>query len=62
MQTVRQYLQAGFIDELHLVYSPVFLGTGESLLSGIDMPKLGFSVTERVNTEDATHVMLSKEV
>lgn len=62
VQTVRQYLQAGLIDELHLVYSPVFLGTGESLLSGIDMPKLGFSVTEKVNTEDATHVILSKKV
>ncbi|QDK36392.1 dihydrofolate reductase family protein [Bdellovibrio sp. NC01] len=61
VQTVRQYLQAGLIDELHLVYSPIYLGTGESLLAGIDMPKLGFSVTEKVNTENATHVILSKK-
>jgi dihydrofolate reductase len=60
VQTVREYLKAGLIDELHLVYSPVFLGSGESLLSGIDMPKLGFSVTEKAETADATHIVLSK--
>lgn len=61
VQVVREYLKAGLIDELHLVYSPVFLGSGESLFSGIDIPKLGFSVTEKANTEDATHIILSKK-
>jgi dihydrofolate reductase len=60
-QVIREYLKAGLIDELHLVYSPVFLGSGESLLTGIDMPKLGFSVTEKAHTEDATHIILSKK-
>src|SRR5690349_5383731 len=32
--TVRQYLQAGLIDELHLALRPVLLGAGESLLAG----------------------------
>jgi dihydrofolate reductase len=61
VQTIREYLKAGLIDELHLVYSPVFLGSGESLLSGIDMPKLGFSVTEKAETAHATHIILSKK-
>ncbi|OQW55034.1 MAG: deaminase [Proteobacteria bacterium SG_bin7] len=60
VQVIREYLKAGLIDELHLVYSPIFLGSGENLLSGIDMPKLGFSVIEKAYTKDAMHVVLSK--
>jgi len=61
VQVIREYLKAGLIDELHLVYSPVFLGSGESLFSGIDMPKLGFSVTEKTDTPDATHIILGRK-
>jgi dihydrofolate reductase len=61
VQVIREYLQAGLVDELHLAYSPVFLGSGESLFSGIDMPKLGFSVTEKAQTADAMHIILSKK-
>jgi dihydrofolate reductase len=58
--TVRQFLQAGYIDEMHLAFSPVFLGAGENLLAGIDLPKMGFKVTETVNTERAMHVRLKR--
>jgi dihydrofolate reductase len=58
--TVRQYLQAGEIDELHLAFSPVFLGKGEPLFAGIDLPALGYRLTERVATELATHIVLTK--
>ena len=58
--TVRQYLSAGLMDELHLAISPVLLGRGEHLLAGIDMVKLGYTCTERVATERATHVVLAK--
>jgi len=61
VQVIREYLKAGLIDELHLAYSPVFLGSGEMLLAGIDMPKLGFSVTEKMHTEHAMHVVLSRK-
>ena len=60
VSTIRQYLQAGLIDELHLAFSPVFLGRGENLLSGIDLPAMGFKPAERVATEEATHVVLRK--
>jgi dihydrofolate reductase len=58
--TVRQYLEAGLVDELHFAISPVFLGRGEALFPGIDLPALGFQVTEHVVTEFATHVVLGK--
>ena len=58
--TVRQYLRAGQIDELHLALAPVVLGQGEALFEGIDLRALGYSVTERVATENATHVVLTR--
>jgi dihydrofolate reductase len=60
VSTIRQYLQAGSIDEMHLAVSPVLLGSGEHLLSGIDLPALGFAVTEHVATAAATHIVLTK--
>ena len=60
VSTVRQYLQAGLIDSLHLALAPVALGQGEALFSGIDLSGLGFSVTEHTATENATHVVLTK--
>jgi dihydrofolate reductase len=58
--TIREYLQAGLLDELHLAISPVLLGSGEHLLAGIDLPKLGFSVTEHVASARATHIVLTR--
>lgn len=60
MSTVRQYLRAGLIDELHFAISPVFLGRGESLLDGFDLPALGFAVTEQALTHKAMHVILTR--
>jgi dihydrofolate reductase len=59
--TVREYLRAGLIDEMHLAISPVLLGAGESLLAGIDLPSLGFRCIEHVPTALATHVVLRKD-
>jgi dihydrofolate reductase len=58
--TIRQYLQAGLIDELHLVSRPVLLGSGENLFNGIDLRALGYECTVSVAGERATHVMLRK--
>lgn len=60
VSTVRQYLQAGAIDEMHLALSPVVLGRGESLFADIDLPGLGYRVTEVVPTELATHVVMTR--
>jgi dihydrofolate reductase len=58
--TIRQYLRAGLIDEMHLAISPVLLGSGEHLLAGIDAPNLGYQCTEHVPTASATHVVLTR--
>ncbi|HEY1957452.1 MAG TPA: dihydrofolate reductase family protein [Polyangiaceae bacterium] len=58
--TIRQYLEAGLVDELHFAIAPVLLGTGESLFGGIDLLRLGYEVSEHVATEKATHVVLTK--
>jgi dihydrofolate reductase len=58
--TIRQYLTAGLIDEIHLVISPVLLGRGELLLAGIDTVSLGYKCTEHASTDHATHVVLTK--
>jgi dihydrofolate reductase len=58
--TVRQYLQAGLVDEMHLAMAPTLLGRGENLLGGIDLTALGFRCTEHVGTPDAQHVVLSR--
>ena len=58
--TIRQYLTAGLIDELHLAISPVLLGRGEPLLAGIDTARLGYRCTEHVATARALHVVLTR--
>jgi dihydrofolate reductase len=58
--TIRQYLQVRLIDEMHVAVTPVLLGVGEPLFAGIDLPRLGYAVTEHVPSEKATHVVLSK--
>jgi dihydrofolate reductase len=58
--TLRQYLQAGLIDELHLAIAPVLLGAGEALFAGIDCARLGYRCIEHVPTAAATHVVLGR--
>jgi dihydrofolate reductase len=59
--TIRQYLRAGLIDELHLVMRPVLLGVGESLLEDIDLCALGYECAKAVAGERATHLFVRKK-
>lgn len=58
--TIRQYPEAGLIDELHLAISPMLLGSGEHLFANLDTPALGYHCTEHVATADAMHCVLTK--
>jgi dihydrofolate reductase len=60
VETIRQYLAAGLIDEMHLAFSPVLLGEGENLFAGVNLPRLGFAPVETVAGEEATHVLLKR--
>ena len=61
VSTVRQYLKAGLIDELHFALSPVLLGLGEAMFEGLDLPALGYRVMESTATDLATHVVLGRD-
>jgi dihydrofolate reductase len=58
--TIRQYLQAGLVDEMHVAIAPTILGTGENLFSGLDLVRLGYRCTEHVATPSATHFVMTK--
>ncbi len=58
--TVRAYVAAGLVDELHLAVSPALLGRGEPLFAGLDWPALGYRVAEHVTTEKALHLVLRR--
>ena len=61
VSTIRQYLSAGLIDELHLAIVPALLGAGENLLVGLNLPSLGYECSDRIEGERATHVTLKKQ-
>lgn len=58
--TLREYLKAGLVDEMHLAISPVLLGVGENLFAGLDLASLGFRVAEHTPSSAATHLVLAK--
>jgi dihydrofolate reductase len=58
--TIRQYVRARLVDDLHLATSPVLLGRGEALFGGMDWRALGYRCVERTAGEKATHVILAK--
>ena len=60
VSTLRQYLQAGLVDEMHLAFVPTLLGRGESLLAGMDLRALGYEVSEQAATPNALHVVMTK--
>ena len=61
VSTVQQYLRAGLVDELNLAISPVLLGSGERFLGDIDLVNLGYTCTEHIAGERATHVVLTRQ-
>jgi dihydrofolate reductase len=62
VSTIRQYLLAGLVDEIHFAYSPVLLGRGENLLAGIDLPALGFTVHSYAASPNVLHARISKKI
>jgi dihydrofolate reductase len=60
VSVLRQCLASNLIDEMHLAVSPIFLGQGEHLFDGLDLPKLGFAPCRTVPGEGALHVIVRR--
>jgi dihydrofolate reductase len=60
ISTVKQYLRAGLVDDMHCVISPVLIGSGERLFDDLNLPGLGYEIREHVSSATATHVKLGK--
>lgn len=58
--TLQQFLRAGLVDEVHLAFAPILLGSGERLFENLDLLKLGYKCTKHVATDKATHIVLSR--
>jgi dihydrofolate reductase len=53
---IRQYLNAGLVDEFSLAVSPVFLGAGLRLFDGIDQDHVALDIVEAVDSPLVTHL------
>ncbi len=60
-ETIRQYLEAGLIDQLHLAIAPVLLGSGENLFEGLDLAELGYEAKEMRAGEAACHLLVGRK-
>jgi dihydrofolate reductase len=61
VRTIRQYLEARLIDDLHFATRPVLLGRGEALFRDLDLRTLGYECEKSVAGERATHVFLRRK-
>jgi dihydrofolate reductase len=56
--TIRQYLRACLIDEMHLAIVPVLIGSGERLFDDLGPGTKNYRCVERVCSPAVTHVRL----
>ncbi|OCX52332.1 deaminase [Mucilaginibacter sp. PPCGB 2223] len=54
--TIRQYLNAGLIDEFFIHITPVFLGSGVRLFDGMDKDKYDMQIAEVIPSNLTTHI------
>jgi dihydrofolate reductase len=53
---VRQYLNAGLVDELMLSVAPMLLGDGLRLFHGVDVKSVAFAITDVLPSPRVTHL------
>lgn len=58
--TIRQYIEAGLVDELQIAVSPCLLGAGESLFTGLDLPRLGYRTIRSTPSEKAVYYVIAR--
>lgn len=60
VDTVKQYLNAKLLDEMHIAISPVLLTSGENLFKDINLIGLGYRCMEFTPSEKATHLVFRR--
>ncbi|MDR3610343.1 MAG: dihydrofolate reductase family protein [Ignavibacteriaceae bacterium] len=60
VETVKQYLNAKLLDEMHIAIAPVLLNSGENLFKDVNLKKLGYSCIDFTPSEKATHLIFKK--
>jgi dihydrofolate reductase len=58
--TIHQYLRARLVDEMHVAVAPVLLGAGESFFGGVNLPELGYRISEHVPERNVTHLVFTR--
>ena len=58
--TVRQYLRAGLVDELHVAIVPILLGAGERLFDDVGPAADGYECVELASSHAVAHVRLTR--
>ncbi len=58
--TIRRFMRAGLVDDLHLAVVPVLLGSGERIFDGIDAPATGYEVVEYIPSPSVAHMRLRR--
>ncbi|HKD40802.1 MAG TPA: dihydrofolate reductase family protein [Myxococcaceae bacterium] len=53
---IRQYLNAGLVDELQIHYAPVLLGEGVPLFHGMDKRRFSIEIVDAKHSPHVTHV------
>ncbi|EMY35951.1 bifunctional deaminase-reductase, C-terminal [Arthrobacter crystallopoietes BAB-32] len=59
--TVRQYLRAGLVDELHLAVVPVLLGGGERLFDQLGGAIEGYGIVRFTGSDSVLHAQLARK-
>jgi dihydrofolate reductase len=61
VSTLKQYLQASLVDDMHFVLSAALIGAGERLFDGLNLPSLGYELKSQISSPGATHVMMGRK-
>ncbi len=59
--TLRQYLRAGLIDELHLVQVPLFMGQGERIFEDLGGVESLYTCVEFIPSQAVSHLRIVKK-
>jgi dihydrofolate reductase len=61
ISTMKQYLRAALVDDMHFVLSPSLIGSGERLFEDLNLPESGYLLKDHIPSPGATHVTIGRQ-